>query len=53
MQDAYSYLMDCWEPGDQVMVFGFSRGSAGYFLVYFSIISFIICSGVFFALIIS
>lgn len=27
VQQAYSYLMDHWEPGDQVFVFGFSRGA--------------------------
>jgi Uncharacterized conserved protein len=27
VQEAYSYLMDFWEPGDQVLVFGFSRGA--------------------------
>jgi uncharacterized protein (DUF2235 family) len=27
VQEAYSYLMDFWEPGDQVFLFGFSRGS--------------------------
>ena len=27
VQGAYSYLMDFWEPGDQVLVFGFSRGA--------------------------
>jgi uncharacterized protein (DUF2235 family) len=25
--EAYSYLMSTWEPGDQVFVFGFSRGA--------------------------
>jgi uncharacterized protein (DUF2235 family) len=25
--EAYSFLMDHWEPGDQVFVFGFSRGA--------------------------
>ena len=25
--EAYSYLMDFWEPGDQVFLFGFSRGA--------------------------
>jgi len=27
VQEAYSYLMDMWEPGDQVYLFGFSRGA--------------------------
>ena len=27
VQEAYSYLMDIWEPGDQVFLFGFSRGA--------------------------
>ena len=27
IQVAYSYLMDYWEPGDQVFIFGFSRGA--------------------------
>jgi uncharacterized protein (DUF2235 family) len=27
VSEAYSYLMDLWEPGDQVYLFGFSRGS--------------------------
>lgn len=27
VQEAYCYLMDTWEPGDQVFLFGFSRGS--------------------------
>jgi uncharacterized protein (DUF2235 family) len=27
VQQAYSYLMDWWEPGDRVYLFGFSRGS--------------------------
>lgn len=27
VEEAYSYLMDFWEPGDQVFVFGFSRGA--------------------------
>jgi uncharacterized protein (DUF2235 family) len=27
VQEAYSYLMDFWEPGDKVLVFGFSRGA--------------------------
>ena len=25
--EAYSYLMDFWEPGDRVYIFGFSRGA--------------------------
>ncbi len=25
--EAYSFLMDYWEPGDQIFVFGFSRGA--------------------------
>jgi len=25
--EAYSYLMDFWEPGDRVFIFGFSRGA--------------------------
>jgi uncharacterized protein (DUF2235 family) len=25
--EAYTYLMDCWEPGDRVFLFGFSRGA--------------------------
>lgn len=25
--EAYSYLMDYWQPGDQVFLFGFSRGA--------------------------
>jgi uncharacterized protein (DUF2235 family) len=25
--EAYAYLMDIWEPGDQVFIFGFSRGA--------------------------
>ncbi len=27
VQEAYSYLMDIWEPGDRVFLFGFSRGA--------------------------
>jgi uncharacterized protein (DUF2235 family) len=27
VEEAYSYLMDYWEPGDRVFVFGFSRGA--------------------------
>ena len=27
VQEAYIYLMDFWEPGDRVFVFGFSRGA--------------------------
>lgn len=27
MAEAYAYLMDVWEPGDQVFLFGFSRGA--------------------------
>jgi uncharacterized protein (DUF2235 family) len=27
VQRAYTYLMDTWEPGDQVYLFGFSRGA--------------------------
>src|SRR6267142_587040 len=27
VQEAYSYLMDIWEPGDRVYLFGFSRGA--------------------------
>jgi uncharacterized protein (DUF2235 family) len=27
VQEAYGYLMDHWEPGDQVFLFGFSRGA--------------------------
>ena len=27
VEDAYSYLMDFWEPGDRVFLFGFSRGA--------------------------
>jgi uncharacterized protein (DUF2235 family) len=27
VQEAYIYLMDFWEPGDQVFLFGFSRGA--------------------------
>ncbi|HZC82291.1 MAG TPA: DUF2235 domain-containing protein, partial [Nitrospiraceae bacterium] len=27
VQQAYSYLMDFWEPGDDVYLFGFSRGA--------------------------
>lgn len=27
VQHAYQYLMDFWEPGDRVFVFGFSRGA--------------------------
>jgi uncharacterized protein (DUF2235 family) len=27
VQEAYSYLMEIWEPGDQTFVFGFSRGA--------------------------
>ncbi|HKA21141.1 MAG TPA: DUF2235 domain-containing protein [Blastocatellia bacterium] len=27
VEEAYSYLMDYWEPGDQVFLFGFSRGA--------------------------
>jgi len=27
VQEAYSYLMEYWEPGDRVYVFGFSRGA--------------------------
>jgi uncharacterized protein (DUF2235 family) len=26
-EEAYTYLMDTWEPGDRVYVFGFSRGA--------------------------
>src|SRR5450759_3458143 len=27
VQEAYSYLMEYWEPGDRVFFFGFSRGA--------------------------
>jgi uncharacterized protein (DUF2235 family) len=27
VEEAYSYLMDHWEPGDNVFLFGFSRGA--------------------------
>lgn len=27
VQEAYSFLMDYWEPGDKVFMFGFSRGA--------------------------
>src|SRR5690242_17029916 len=27
VEEAYSYLMELWEPEDQVFVFGFSRGA--------------------------
>src|SRR6266851_149403 len=27
VEEAYSYLMDYWEPGDRVFLFGFSRGA--------------------------
>src|SRR5215475_1093782 len=27
VQEAYTYLMDFWEPGDHVFLFGFSRGA--------------------------
>ena len=27
VQEAYCYLMEMWEPGDQVFLFGFSRGA--------------------------
>jgi len=27
VQEAYCYLMDNWEPGDAVYLFGFSRGA--------------------------
>ena len=27
VQEAYAFLMDNWEPGDQVFLFGFSRGA--------------------------
>ena len=27
VEEAYSYLMDFWEPGDKVFLFGFSRGA--------------------------
>jgi uncharacterized protein (DUF2235 family) len=27
VQEAYEYLMDFWEPGDKVFLFGFSRGA--------------------------
>jgi len=27
VEEAYSYLMDFWEPGDTVLIFGFSRGA--------------------------
>jgi uncharacterized protein (DUF2235 family) len=27
VEEAYSYLMDFWEPGDRVYLFGFSRGA--------------------------
>jgi uncharacterized protein (DUF2235 family) len=26
VEDAYRFLMDTWEPGDKVYIFGFSRG---------------------------
>jgi uncharacterized protein (DUF2235 family) len=29
VEEAYSYLMDFWEPGDRVFLFGFSRGAYG------------------------
>src|SRR4051812_21990256 len=29
VQEAYTYLMDWWEPGDRVFLFGFSRGAYG------------------------
>jgi len=27
VKQAYQYLMNCWEPGDQLFFFGFSRGA--------------------------
>jgi uncharacterized protein (DUF2235 family) len=27
VQEAYTYLMDYWQPGDKVFLFGFSRGA--------------------------
>src|SRR5438067_2520897 len=27
VEEAYTYLMDYWEPGDRVFIFGFSRGA--------------------------
>src|SRR5882757_5966780 len=27
VRDAYAYLMNCYEPGDHVYLFGFSRGA--------------------------
>jgi uncharacterized protein (DUF2235 family) len=27
VEEAYSYLMDVWQPGDRVFLFGFSRGA--------------------------
>jgi uncharacterized protein (DUF2235 family) len=27
VNNAYSYLMDVWQPGDRVFLFGFSRGA--------------------------
>lgn len=27
VEEAYSYLMEVWEPGDEVFIFGFSRGA--------------------------
>jgi uncharacterized protein (DUF2235 family) len=27
VQEAYSYLMEMWEPDDRVFIFGFSRGA--------------------------
>ena len=27
VEEAYSYLMNYWEPGDRVFLFGFSRGA--------------------------
>ncbi len=27
VEEAYSYLMELWEPGDRVFLFGFSRGA--------------------------
>jgi uncharacterized protein (DUF2235 family) len=27
VEDAYTYLMEAWEPGDKIFLFGFSRGA--------------------------
>jgi uncharacterized protein (DUF2235 family) len=27
IEDAYTFLMNCWQPGDRLFIFGFSRGA--------------------------